>query len=232
MRTIPLTQGKVTIVDDDAPAWIFEVKWCAVRRVNDAGWYAIRGVPREGGGHTTQRLHRVIMDAKPGEQVDHKHGDGLDNRKESLRITTNTGNQRGFARRALDNKSGYRGVCWNEETQKFDAYVKKIHVGYFSCPIEAARARDAKARELGWPEEGMNFPNDLRPAPVVPRQSEPGEIGVCFRPEQQAYQARITHQGIEMHLGYFKMASEAACVRDAKARELGWPETRMNYPRP
>lgn len=162
MRTILLTQGKVTIVDDDAPPWIFEVKWFAARRRPEGIFYAVRNIAREGGGQTLQLLHRVIMDAKPGEEVDHKHGDGLNNRKENLRITTHMGNSHGFARVRSDNTSGYRGVAWDEFAQKFKAYLwhsgKAINIGRFDCCIAAARARDAKARELSWPEAGMNFP--------------------------------------------------------------------------
>lgn len=160
MRTIPLTQGKVAIVDDDAPAWIFEVKWCAIRR--GKCWHAQRHIILEDGRGTSQYMHRVVLNAKPGEIIDHKDGNGLDNRKENLRVTSSAGNQRGFNKRQINNTSGFRGVGWNKGYKKFEARVtharKLLLVGYFSCPIEGARARDAKARELGWPEEGMNFP--------------------------------------------------------------------------
>lgn len=159
MKTIPLTQGKVAIVDDDAPAWIFEVKWCASR--SGKRWYAVRNIVKEG-SHAMQKLHRVIMNARPGEDVDHKYGDGLDNRKENLRITTRAENMRGFSRRHPNNISGFRGVTWYARYEKWEAKLMhdgcRLHVGYYDDRTEAAKARDAKARELGWPEQGMNFP--------------------------------------------------------------------------
>jgi hypothetical protein len=107
-------------------------------------------------------MHRVIIGAKPGEKVDHKNGDGLNNLMSNLRITTQAGNQRGFAKIRSSNTSGFRGVSLNKLTQKFRAYLCHdgllITVGFFPYREDAARARDAKARELGWPEEGMNFP--------------------------------------------------------------------------
>jgi hypothetical protein len=37
-------------------------------------------------------MHRLIMDAKPGEMVDHENRNGLDCRRDNLRFVTNSGN--------------------------------------------------------------------------------------------------------------------------------------------
>lgn len=111
------------------------------------------------------KLHRVIMNALPEQLVDHKNGNGLNNQVWNLRVTTRAGNARGFNGLRTNNSSGYRGVDWNKALQKFRARLGHnnmlLELGYFSDAKEAARARDAKARELGWPEEGMNFPLDF-----------------------------------------------------------------------
>lgn len=160
MKTIPLTQGKVAIVDDDAPAWIFEVKWYARR--DRHCWYARRNVPREGGGREQQYLHHVIIDARLGEVVDHVNGDGLDDRKQNLRITTHTDNIRGFSHPYSTNSSGFRGVSWDKRALKWKAYIRQdaqtITIGRYDILIDAVLDRDKKARELGWPDSGMNFP--------------------------------------------------------------------------
>jgi hypothetical protein len=159
MKTINLTQGKVALVDDDAPSWVFEVNWCASRA--GGTYYAARSIRREDGKRTMQYIHRVLLDAKLGEQIDHIDGNGLNNQLSNLRIFSNAQNLRAFNLHRTNNKSGFRGVSWFKRDKKWEAKIRhdgvKLHIGYFNSPEEAAKARDEKARSLGWPEEGMNF---------------------------------------------------------------------------
>jgi hypothetical protein len=159
MRIIELTQGEIAFVDNDAPTWIFDVKWYALHM--GGTYYAARSIRREDGKQTTQYLHRVLLDVKPGEQVDHRDGDGLNNQCSNLRIVTHAQNQRAFNRQQTNNKSGFRGVCWHKRLRKWLAQIPhdgvRRYVGLYDTPEEAAKARDEKARSLGWPEEGMNF---------------------------------------------------------------------------
>ncbi len=60
---------------------------------------------------------------------------------------------RALIKQRLDNKSSpYRGVWFSKYAQAYIAEIKfqrvKTHVGTFKCPLEAARARDSKVREL------------------------------------------------------------------------------------
>jgi len=94
-------------------------------------------------------LHRLIIGAKPGEVVDHINGNGLDNRRSNLRIcSVGQNRQRGveFKRGA----SGYRGVHKRRDRWKAQIWHenKNIYLGTFISKQDAARAYDAKAKEL------------------------------------------------------------------------------------
>lgn len=75
---IPLTQGAYTIVDDNAPEWVFEISWHLHR--SNGNVYA-RG-KRKG---EKIFLHRLLTRAPRGLVVDHVNGNSLDNRLTNLR---------------------------------------------------------------------------------------------------------------------------------------------------
>lgn len=164
MKTLTLTKGKFTTIDDDAPAWIFKVKWYAVRI--GRRFYAVRTARCIDGKRRQQYLHRAITRASLAFDVDHIDGNGLNNQGANLKVCSHAENMRGRVRKKLSSVSEYRGVGWNRALGKWDAQIKhsyrRIYIGYFEEEIEAARAFDAKARELGWPEHGLNFPSDDR----------------------------------------------------------------------
>lgn len=67
------------------------------------------------------RLHNLIMGAK---NVDHINNDGLDNRKENLRIVTNS--QNGMNQRLQARSlSGVTGVTWGKSNKTWHANIKK-----------------------------------------------------------------------------------------------------------
>lgn len=113
--------------------------------------YVVRSLPRGFGPRRAERLHRVIAGAHPGVEVDHKNGNGLDNRRANLRLCTHAENTRN-AQKRKDNTSGHKGVSWNPRLQAWVAYVnhqgKRHHLGYFHEIQEAVEARRAKATEL------------------------------------------------------------------------------------
>jgi hypothetical protein len=111
-------------------------------------------------------MHRVIMEAGPSEVVDHINGDGLDNRRINLRKCTNAENQRNIhARRS---SSGYKGVTkiqrsynlkrpWAAAISVGGARGKRIHLGYFADPADAARAYDRAAQKHFGAFANLNF---------------------------------------------------------------------------
>lgn len=91
-------------------------------------------------------LHRFILNAPKGLEVDHINGDGLDNRKENLRICNRK--QNGKNRKlAKNNKTGYHGVYYCEREKRRKRWTatiringKKKTIGRFHTKDEAAVA--------------------------------------------------------------------------------------------
>lgn len=136
-------KGKYTLVDDED----FE-------RVKDYSWSLLRGgYVRSNIGSRTIYLHRVIMLVREDEMVDHKNHNKLDNRKQNLRICTqsqNLANKR--VKNLTKNTSGYKGVNWHFASKKWMARVqqnkKQIYLGLFNDIKKAALAYNKKAMEL------------------------------------------------------------------------------------
>lgn len=160
MKTIPLTQGKVALVDDADYADLARYKWYATKK--GGPWYAKRNSPRTGGRHHAILLHRVLLDAPPGLEVDHINGNGLDNRRANLRLATHAENQ--YNRRPLGGTSRFKGVCWNREHGKWRAAIrtggKDLYLGYYATEEDAARAYDAAALQYFGVFARLNFPGD------------------------------------------------------------------------
>ena len=106
-------------------------------------------------------MHRVIISAVPGQIVDHINRDTLDNRRGNLRIVTARQNVLNSRLLQAHNRSGYRGVCWQSDRRKWRATIhvnrRNIHLGWFHCPEEAARAYDFAAKQLHEGFSPLNF---------------------------------------------------------------------------
>lgn len=104
--------------------------------------------------HKLVSMHRIILErmiGRPltkGEEVDHINRNGLDNRRENLRLATSTQNNANQKIRS-DNKSGVRGVSWSKGKQKWKAAIyidkKQKHLGYFDDKELAKKVYDAAA---------------------------------------------------------------------------------------
>lgn len=148
MKTIPLTHGKVTLVDDEDFEALSKFKW----RVQPDGprEYVVRTAQAEG-GRVTVRMHRSILNPGPKEPIDHRNGNGLDNRRANLRISSHGENRRN-SRRPITNKSGFKGVHFHPQAKKWRACIglkrRRHSLGLFSTPEAAYSAYCAAAIRL------------------------------------------------------------------------------------
>lgn len=166
MKELHLTKGKVALVDDKDFTSINARKWQALK--NHRTWYA-QSTFSSAGKKQTVKLHRHIIGALPGLEVDHINGDGLDCQRKNLRIVTTQMNS--FNRRARAGSSIYKGVCAGKTSGSWRAQIKangkNHHIGQFASEIEAAKAYDKKAGEFYGVHAYLNFPDSI-PSLVVP----------------------------------------------------------------
>lgn len=154
MKEIPLTQGQIALVDDEDYEWINQWKWCASfkPRYNfGAGAYMAVRNKKINGKVRYYSMHRVIMGAESGDEVDHINGNTLDNRRENLRLVSRSQNNMN-KRKQSNNKSGYKGVYQNKTSGRWVAQIivrkKKYNLGAYATPEEAHEAYKAAALEL------------------------------------------------------------------------------------
>jgi hypothetical protein len=94
-----------------------------------------------------ERLHRVILDAQPGDVIDHINGSGLDNRRINLRFVSASENLRNssISRR---NVTGFKGVHVGGSKSWYAAIYldsRLVRLGTYPTPQIAAEAYDEAA---------------------------------------------------------------------------------------
>ena len=140
MKMIPLTQGKIALVDDADYPELSKFKWFAQK--SHRTYYAGRRVPSGilKPSQKTIRMHMVIAGTPQGMETDHINGNGLDNRRENLRVVTRRENQQN---RHETKSSRFLGVSWDKQHRKWRAYIrvagKNYHLGRYENEEAAAR---------------------------------------------------------------------------------------------
>lgn len=135
---ISLSQGLDAEIDDEDWEKVKNYKWFA--HVRPKRTYAVSSSIK---GKTIY-MHRLILSAPENMEVDHKDGDGLNNRRDNLRFATSKQNNANAYR--AQNVSGYVGVNvtpagrWQARARKGGT---RYHIGVFDTAEEAARAYDA-----------------------------------------------------------------------------------------
>ena len=153
-KLIPLTQGKLAIVDPEDYHRLNKYKWFATK--GRRTYYAAR---RAQGRQIW--MHRQILKAPPHLVCDHIDHNGLNNRRLNLRpCTRRQNNFNQLPRRGGSSK--YKGITRCKRTGTFRARIwhnkKCIHLGRFKSETKAAKAYDKAAKKLFGKFAYLNFP--------------------------------------------------------------------------
>lgn len=150
MKTIQLSRGFETIVDDEVQEALLHHGWY---------WHYSIGYActTTGFSKITRRiyLHRWVVDSfynipVGGLEVHHKNHNTLDNRLENLQVVTHRQNLR-HQQLKKSNTSGFKGVDFNKSTRgKYKAAImvdgRKVCLGTFVTAEEAAKTYDIAAQ--------------------------------------------------------------------------------------
>lgn len=155
---LPLSRGYFAMIDAEDADRVSPWLWSVLERPGRSSY-----VLRREKGLGTVYLHRFLMNAPPGLQVDHVDGDGLNCRRGNMRLCTASQNQMNRANARSEKSSRYKGVFWSKHHRKWIAQIKLDYVGRcigrFDSEDDAAMAYDAAARETFGAFARLNFPS-------------------------------------------------------------------------
>lgn len=228
MKEIPLTRGKIALVDDEDYERLSEWKWS----YNGTG-YAVRSEHyyRDGKRRTrTILMHREIIKTPDGMETDHINGDRLDNRKCNIRPCDrkqnvwNNGSQ-------LNKTSQYKGVSYHKGYKKWLAQIGKngIHyfIGWYKTELEAAYYFDVKSLELygefarinGIKKEDVIFSLNNKTSKYV---------GVHWSNARHKWCASIQYNYKNKNLGRYDSETDAALAYNKAANMYHGDKAKLN----
>ncbi|MBN1393207.1 MAG: HNH endonuclease [Sedimentisphaerales bacterium] len=157
-RRIPLTMGLYALVDPEIYYRLNKYEWTAAP--SGETYYAMR-IDFVKHKYAPVWMHKEILKVSKGQVVDHRNGNGLDNRGANLRGITTAQNRLNCGKHAKAS-SKYKGVCRVKGNEKWAANISKnkrrIFLGYYDEEIDAAKAYDKAAKRYHGVYARLNFP--------------------------------------------------------------------------
>lgn len=146
----------IAFVDDEDFEDANRYKWYLVKSQR-SGVYTCTFIKNKYKKHrgTSIEMQRFILKPTSCEHIDHVNHNGLDNRRNNLRMCTQTQNNGNRIKRKKNTSSRFKGVSWlnqknsNKIWRARIGYNKKQYfLGYFETEEAAALAYNEKAMEL------------------------------------------------------------------------------------
>ena len=139
--------GLFALISDKRFPLVSQYRWNPQWNPKSKTFYATGFIS---GSKTRIKMHRLILNAQPGELSDHKDHNGLNNQDFNIRICNHSQNSANrIKHRGI---SEHKGVSWNKQRKKWQAVIrlnkKLIHLGCFDNEITAAEIYNQKAIEL------------------------------------------------------------------------------------
>lgn len=162
MKHIELTKGFRAKVDDEDFDWINKSKW-HFSSSGSGAYYAKTSLNDGNGGTKRVYMHRRIMGATAGIEIDHIDGNGLNNQKANLRLCSHFQNMHNIKPKKT-RTSRYKGVSRSMFGNKWCVIIKhngvSHNLGMYTHEKAAAREYDKLARLLHGEFACVNFPKE------------------------------------------------------------------------
>lgn len=128
-------------------------------------WFLYRGEPvraiyiPERKNSVYRGMSKDVLGIPSSERVKYLDRDKLNQQSDNLQLTTHQ-QQIMAQRRSKNNTTGYKGVHYRSELERFEAYVhwegKKVNLGYFQNVLDAAEAYNNMASKLFGEDAKLN----------------------------------------------------------------------------
>ena len=139
MRVILTASGLEVEVDEDNYNYLSSFIWYV--QVIGNKKYVSRSYRKGIGWHSQIQMSHEVIRCPNDKIIIHIDGNGLNNQKENLLLSSFSKSQANSPSNS-NNKTGYKGVCYNEKAKKFEVQIQskgqKIHFGYYSSKHEGA----------------------------------------------------------------------------------------------
>jgi hypothetical protein len=169
-KPVPFTNepNLVALVDEADLESVLRFTW-NLKRGESSSLYAY--MSSRPGRRQSISLHRFLMGAQPGDVIDHINGNGLDCRRENLRVVSSRQNMQNMRSSKNQKRGGMKGVAWSKRDGYWVVHIRvgeprpgmrsnRLSLGHYENLAEAGRAYDCAAIHYFGEYAATNFPRE------------------------------------------------------------------------